>query len=120
MGSKLDGCIGYQLTVKLPGSKAYMDAQRTAANSIIYNKGSATFFVTFTANSTWKDLAKYLEKIWLFRDAPRPVSGHLTDYDVAFTCSFVIQKFRAVRSIFTRKGFWSAGEFDIIIEKTEF
>lgn len=54
----------------------------------------------------------YLKQIWQFRDAPLPAQKSLIDYDISTSCIFVVEKFRAIRSLLTSKNpsFWAAGK----------
>ena len=100
----LDGYMGYQITSQIPGSMAYMRNQKTQAKAIVYNRGSATFFITISANlKGWTDLQDYLKKVWMFRSDLNPQMKPLEDYDVSFTNAFIAQKFRSIRSLFTSK-----------------
>lgn len=93
------------------------------AIALSQNRGCSTFFITLTANTYgWSDLKEYLEKIWMFRDAPRPTSVPLQEYDVAGSSLFVAQKFRAIRGLFRCNDpvFWQSGTFDYMVTSTEF
>lgn len=104
LSTKMDGYMGYRITCNIPGSKAYMKVQRNLATALIFNKGAATFFITISANlHAWSDLKTYLQKMWLFRDAPNVQLQPLEDYDVSFSTLFISHKFRAIRSLLTNK-----------------
>lgn len=95
------------------GSKAYMVKQRNRAHAIVYKEGGFNFFITITINTSSSELEKYVEQVWEFRDAPKPADQSLVNYDVASSCNFIYQKFKAIKALLTSKkpNFWSPGKF---------
>ncbi len=109
----LTATLGYQLTVKQPGSRQYINTKRRSAKALCRSQGAFTFFITLTANSSgWEDLDNYLQHIWKLRDAEIPRQSSLAHEDISTSAQFVVQKFRSIRNVLTCKNpnLWSPGK----------
>lgn len=120
---QLDGFLGFLITQKIPGTPSYYKNARLEILSTAFHRAPPTFFITISAlPSCCDDLASYLKKVWQFKDVGVPDGVPVYEYDVNFILQFILQKFRAIRLLFTAENpsFWGVGKFDLCVTSTEF